>query len=135
MPIWTVSQILISMQACCVHTTHSDFLSGHKAMLIVTSCFKTNKPQHPANGINPKTGKLTLGSINNNMDLDVNLKQDNATFSGSFFARGQKKKPTGVSVMESPPAVTVSVWITSSYLILTFTQNSRSTPTSTLGSR
>jgi vacuolar protein sorting-associated protein 1 len=103
--IWLSLRFLISMQACYVNTTHPDFISGHKAMSLVTDRLNANKPQQPANGIDPKTGKLAPGALNNNKDLDVDLKQDDPSFFGSFFARGQKKKPTGASVMEAPPAV------------------------------
>ncbi|KAG8831259.1 vacuolar protein sorting-associated protein 1 [Serendipita sp. 399] len=93
---------LVSMQACYVNTTHPDFLNGHKAMAIVTDRLNANKP--PQSVPDPKSGKLAPGQINNNKDLDVDMKKDEQGFFGSFFAKGaQPKKKT--TTMEAPPAV------------------------------
>lgn len=83
------------MQACYVNTTHPDFISGHKAMSIVTDRLNANKP--PQSIPDPKTGKLAPGQINNNKDLDVDLRREEPGFFGSFFAKpaaGSKKKTT-----------------------------------------
>ncbi|KAJ7090348.1 Dynamin central region-domain-containing protein [Mycena belliarum] len=98
---------MVAMQACYVNTTHPDFISGHKAMAIVNDRMNANKPPPPA--ADPKTGKLGPGQINNNRDLDVEPKKEEASFFGSFFApkpKGTTKK-NGVpaSTMEAPPAV------------------------------
>ena len=98
-----------SMQACYVNTTHPDFINGHKAMSLVSDRLNSSKPQgQPADGrsVDPKTGKLLPGAINNNKDLDVDLKREEPGFFGSFFVKGKpqagmKKGP----VMEAPPAV------------------------------
>ena len=100
---------LPSMQACYVNTTHPDFINGHKAMSIIAERLGANKPQgQPADGrsVDPKTGKLMPGAINNNKDLDVDLRKEEPGFFGSFFVKskaqaGAKKGP----VMEAPPAV------------------------------
>ncbi|KAG8757997.1 vacuolar protein sorting-associated protein 1 [Serendipita sp. 396] len=94
---------LVSMQACYVNTTHPDFLNGHKAMAIVSDRLNANKP--PQSVPDPKSGKLAPGQINNNKDLDVDMKKDDGGFFGSFFAKGgaQPKKKSGS--MEPPPAV------------------------------
>ena len=83
------------MQACYVNTTHPDFLNGHKAMSIVTERLNQNKPQ-PQEG---KGGKPTSAQLNNNRDLDVDVKEE-PSFFGSFFAKNQPKKK-GVAVMEA----------------------------------
>ena len=59
-------------------------------MAIVTERLNASKPQTPE----PKAGKLTPGQINNNKDLDVEIKKEEPSFFGSFFssAKGQQKK-------------------------------------------
>jgi dynamin 1-like protein len=97
---------MVAMQVCYLNSTHPDFLSGHKAMAIVTERLNANKPPPPAH--DPKTGKLAPGQINNNKDLDVDNKQEEPSFFGSFFssAKGaQAKKKAGAPVMEAPPSV------------------------------
>src|SRR5258706_29981 len=97
------------MQACYVNTTHPDFINGHKAMSIIAERLGANKPQaQPADGrsVDPKTGKLLPGAVNNNKDLDVDLRKEEPGFFGSFFVKnkaqvGAKKG----SVMEAPPAI------------------------------
>lgn len=106
------------MQACYVNTTHPDFLSGHKvglelylhqrlskgmlipwqAMTIVTDRLNASKPAP----VEPKGGKLAPGQINNNKDLDVDLRKEEPSFFGSFFSgtKGAAKKK-GAPVMES----------------------------------
>ncbi|KAF9513312.1 hypothetical protein BS47DRAFT_1296472 [Hydnum rufescens UP504] len=110
---------LVAMQACYINTTHPDFLNGHKAMAIVTERMNANKPA-PA-PVDPKSGRLAPGQINNNKDLDVELPKDEPSFFGTFFSgsKGAKKRsaltngrpgspsPTSpaVSAMEQPPPV------------------------------
>jgi len=95
---------LVAMQACYINTTHPDFLNGHKAMSIVTERLNVNKPPPPVD--NPKTGKLAPGTVNNNKDLDVEMKKDEASFFGSFFSgskTGAAAKKKGVAAMDAPP--------------------------------
>lgn len=108
------------MQACYVNTTHPDFLSGHKvctftdynkrtvvsvlqATTIVTERLNASKPAPAVD--NPKSGKLAPGTINNNKDLEVDLKKEEPSFFGSFFsgAKGQTQtvKKKGLPTMES----------------------------------
>ncbi|KAF9072875.1 Dynamin central region-domain-containing protein [Rhodocollybia butyracea] len=104
---------MVAMQACYVNTTHPDFISGHKAMTIVTERLNANKPPPPQS--DPKTGKLAPGVINNNKDLDVDAKKEEPSFFGSFFSAtgrngrpGAAKKAGGASTpstMEAPPPV------------------------------
>ncbi|KAH9915803.1 Dynamin central region-domain-containing protein [Epithele typhae] len=89
---------MVSMQACYVNTTHPDFLNGHKAMAIVTERMNANKPQERVD-----KNKVSPAQINNNRDLDVDMREEPGFF-GSFFAKNQQKKK-GVAVMEAPPTV------------------------------
>jgi vacuolar protein sorting-associated protein 1 len=100
------------MQACYVNTTHPDFINGHKvrtgvedasalthlrlkAMAIVTERLNANKPQPQPN--DPKK------TINNNKDLDVEIKKEEPSFFGSFFqkAKGAPAAKKGVAAMEA----------------------------------
>ncbi|KAF9821617.1 hypothetical protein IEO21_00463 [Rhodonia placenta] len=95
---------LVAMQACYVNTTHPDFLNGHKAMAIVNDRMNANKPPPP--NIDPKSGKLAPGQVNNNKDLDVEVKQQEQSFFGSFFSASKNApKKKGVAVMETPPPI------------------------------
>lgn len=96
---------MVAMQACYVNTTHPDFLNGHKAMAIVQERINANKPQEKP--VDPKTGKLAAGALNNGKDLDTDLKKDEPSFFNSFFkkeAAGAPKRK-GTPVMEAPPAI------------------------------
>ncbi|KAF5373117.1 hypothetical protein D9758_001534 [Tetrapyrgos nigripes] len=102
---------MVAMQACYVNTTHPDFINGHKALSLVQDRLNANKPPPPAN--DPKSGKLAPGVINNNKDLDVEAKKEEASFFGSFFSSAKNGRPvkkatpggTPASTMEAPPAV------------------------------
>ena len=83
------------MQACYVNTTHPDFLNGHKAMAIVTDKMNAGKPQQ----VEGKGGKVSAAQLNNNRDLEVDVKEEPSFFS-SFFAKGQPKKK-GVAAMDA----------------------------------
>jgi vacuolar protein sorting-associated protein 1 len=67
----------------------------------VSDRLNANKP--PQQVVDPKSGKLAPGQINNNKDLDVDLRKDEPSFFGSFFssAKGTQKKKAGAPVMES----------------------------------
>lgn len=101
------SLMLLRMEACYINTGHPDFISGHKAMALVSDRLQANKPAPAAH--DPKSGKLPPGAVNNNRDLDVDLKKEDQGFFGSFWAAGQKpgqpgaRKKTGI--LEAPPAV------------------------------
>ncbi|KAF8316851.1 putative ember of the dynamin family of GTPase [Clavulina sp. PMI_390] len=110
---------LVMMQACYINTTHPDFISGHKAMSIVTDRINATKAPPPAT--DPKSGRLAPGAVNNNKDLDVEIQKEEAGFFGSFFNPKSKKRltngrpespstpgaaPAGVmSAMEQPPQI------------------------------
>ncbi|KAH8100213.1 Dynamin central region-domain-containing protein [Cristinia sonorae] len=95
---------MVAMQATYVNTTHPDFLNGHKAMAIVTERLNAQKPPTPVP--DPK-GKVTAAQLNNNKDLDVDIKKEEPSFFGSFFTTAQKQqsKKKGVQAMEAPPPV------------------------------
>ncbi|KAI0736807.1 Dynamin central region-domain-containing protein [Fomitopsis betulina] len=92
---------LVAMQACYVNTTHPDFLNGHKAMAIVQERLNANKPQQT---VDPKT-KLAPGQVNNNKDLDVDIRQQDNSFFGSFFTAKNQPRKKGAAAMDAPPAV------------------------------
>ena len=68
-------------------------------MSIITDRMNVNKPPP---SVDPKSGKLAPGALNNNKDLDVDAKKEEPSFFGSFFAgnRNQPKKK-GAAVMEA----------------------------------
>ena len=89
---------MVAMQACYINTTHPDFLNGHKAMSIVTDRMNANRP--------PPTADMKKSqTLNNNKDLDVDARKEEASFFGSFFNKTQtQQKKKGVqAIMEAPP--------------------------------
>ena len=62
-------------------------------MALVTEHLNTNKPTTPE----PKPRKTTAAQLNNNKDLEVDLKKEEPSFFGSFFSSAnsqqQKKGP------------------------------------------
>jgi dynamin 1-like protein len=85
------------MQACYVNTTHPDFLDGHKAVAIVQERVNSAKP--PQAAPDPKSGRLAPGAVNNNKDLDVDMKKEEGFF-GSFFQNKNQPKKKGAAAME-----------------------------------
>ena len=71
-------------------------------MAIVQDRMNANKPQQQA--VDPKT-KLAPGQVNNNKDLDVEVRQQDNSFFGSFFSAKNQPKKKGVAAMD---AVSVS---------------------------
>jgi hypothetical protein len=79
-------------------------LYSSKAMAIVTDRLNANKPATPE----PKSGKVTAAQLNNNKDLEVDMKKDEPSFFGSFFSSAksqQQKAKKGPQTMEAPPPV------------------------------
>ena len=74
-------------------------------MSIVTDRLNASKPATPTP--DPKSGRLAPGQINNNKDLDVDLKKEEPSFFGSFFSsnKATAAKKKGGPVMEAPPPV------------------------------
>lgn len=87
------------MEATYINTGHPDFISGHRAMAIVSDRMAASKPPPPA--VDPKTGRLPPGTLNNGRDLDVDIKKEEGFF-GSFWPGGKKPVQTkkGASAME-----------------------------------
>lgn len=75
-------------------------------MSIVQERLSGNKPQQ--SGIDPKTGKPTAAQLNNNKDLDVDLKKEEPSFFGSFFP-GNKGKKKGGPIMEAVSVIASSL--------------------------
>lgn len=90
------------MEATYINTGHPDFISGHKAMAIVSDRMAASKPQQSGQ-IDPKTGKLAPGTLNNGRDLESDMVKKEEGFFGSFWPGG--KKPVsgkkGASAMEA----------------------------------
>lgn len=81
-----------SMEATYINTGHPDFISGHKAMALISDRMAASKPPAPAASIDPKTGKIAPGVLNNGRDLESDLKKEEGFF-GSFWPGG--RKPAG----------------------------------------
>lgn len=103
------------MQACYVNTTHPDFISGHKAMAIVNDRMNANKP--PEKPIDPKSGKLAPGQLNNGKDLDADFKKEEPSFFNSFFNKDKnvpRRKGTpvmdAVSMMQAPQGLSELIY-------------------------
>ena len=69
-------------------------------MSIVTDRLNASKPATPTP--DPKSGRLAPGQINNNKDLDVEIRKEEPSFFGSFFSstKGTQKKK-GVAAMDA----------------------------------
>ena len=93
---------MVAAQACYINTTHPDFLGGHKAMGIVTERLNANKP--PEKPVDPKSGKLGPGALNNGKDLDADFKKDDSFFA-TFFSKDKAPKRKSGGPMEAPPTV------------------------------
>lgn len=89
---------MVSMQACYVNTTHPDFLNGHKAMALVSDRMAAARPVEK---VDPK--KISSASLNNNKDLEVDVKKEEPSFFSTFFPAGSRSQPKkkGVSVMDA----------------------------------
>ncbi|KAK4703813.1 vacuolar protein sorting-associated protein 1, partial [Phenoliferia sp. Uapishka_3] len=96
---------LVSMESTYINTGHPDFISGHRAMAIVSDRMNAAKPPPPV--IDPKTGKLPPGALNNGRDLESDINKKEEGFFGSFWPGGKKPpaKKSGASSMEAPPQV------------------------------
>lgn len=93
---------MVAMQACYVNTTHPDFIGGHRAMSIVNERLNAAKPAEKP--VDPKTGKLS-NALNNGKDLDTDMKKEEPSFFGSFFAKDAKQGKRIGGKMEAPAAV------------------------------
>ena len=57
-------------------------------MALVTDRLNANKPAMPE----PKQGKLTPAQLNNNKDLEVDMKKEEPSFFGSFFSSSKSQE-------------------------------------------
>lgn len=67
-------------------------------MAIVSDRLNASKPPSTPD---TKNGKITAAQLNNNKDLDVEVRKDEGSFFGSFFAAAKGPKKKGASVMEA----------------------------------
>ena len=105
MPTTKLVSDMVSMQACYVNPTHPDFLNGHKvrlfpslyslsillvckAMSLITDRLNANKPATSET----KQGKLTPAQLNNNKDMEVDMKKEEPSFFGSFFSSSKSQE-------------------------------------------
>ncbi|KAK9469806.1 Dynamin central region-domain-containing protein [Lipomyces arxii] len=92
---------LVSMESAYINTGHPDFLSGHRAMAIVSERMNASKPVQ----VDPKTGKpmpIPQKEPMSPATLGGSGFDENGGFFNSFFATKNKKK---MAMMEAPPAV------------------------------
>lgn len=69
-------------------------------MAIVNDRLNANKPQQSKD-------KALTNSVNNNKDLDVDIKKEEPTFFGSFFAKSKAPVKKGAAVMEAVSIITL----------------------------
>jgi vacuolar protein sorting-associated protein 1 len=96
--------LMVTRYASHMHRIFFIDLYSSKAMAIVTDRLNANKPATPE----PKGGKVTAAQLNNNKDLEVDMKKDEPSFFGSFFSSAksqQQKAKKGPQTMEAPPTV------------------------------
>ncbi|PWN30627.1 hypothetical protein BDZ90DRAFT_248277 [Jaminaea rosea] len=88
---------IVNSEACYLNTGHPDFISGHRAMAIVNE--RLHPPEKP-----PTEQRRKDLAINNEKDLDVNVKNEQGFF-GSFFGgtKQQQQNRARQALMESPP--------------------------------
>ena len=73
-------------------------------MALVTDRLNANKPATPEPN---KAGKMTAAQLNNNKDLEVDIKKEEPSFFGSFFSSSksqQQKAKKGPQPMEAARA-------------------------------
>lgn len=93
------------MESTYINTGHPDFISGHKAMSIVNQRMEASKPQSNST-IDPRSKNLPAGTLNNNKDLDVDIKQQDQGFFGSFW-QGGKNQAANKKRMSAMDAVSI----------------------------
>lgn len=98
---------IVLAEACYLNTGHPDFISGNKAMAIVTERHTASQPAPPSDP------KRHPHAINNEKDLDVNI--SNQGFFGSFFSGGKasaKERAKHASMEPPPPSLKASGQLT-----------------------
>lgn len=89
---------IIAAEACYLNTGHPDFLSGHRALAIVSE--RVHQPNPHTQGEYRSGKPIPAGLANNNKDLDVDIKESSGFF-GSFFPGKSAKAKKGA--MDAPP--------------------------------
>ncbi|PVU87342.1 hypothetical protein BB559_006091 [Furculomyces boomerangus] len=91
---------IVHMEQCYINTAHPDFISGQKALNIVSDKMNPPKPLGP-DGRPPHSSRSPgINSYENALDQEMNLPKDNGFF-GSFFQAKSKK----LTIMDPPPAI------------------------------
>ncbi|KAJ3127444.1 vacuolar protein sorting-associated protein 1 [Nowakowskiella sp. JEL0407] len=103
LPTNKLVQDIISSEACYVNTGHPDFLTGHRAMAIVSERLNASKPQPPTAdgkpGPRPTTPSITALTQPANSANPL-LNEETGGFFNSFFTSKKKK-----GVLENPPPI------------------------------
>ncbi|OLY82069.1 Vacuolar protein sorting-associated protein 1 [Smittium mucronatum] len=89
---------IVNMEQCYINTAHPDFVSGQKALNIVSD--KMNPPKPMGADGRPLPNTRPSNSYERSLDQDMNLPKDNGFF-GSFF-QAKNKRPT---IMDPPPSI------------------------------
>ncbi|WFD42395.1 dynamin GTPase [Malassezia psittaci] len=92
---------IIASEACYLNTGHPDFLSGHKALAIVSERLNSTQTSNTPSTEYRSGRPLPAGLANNNKDLDVDIKESSGFF-GSFFPN-KNRAAAKKGAMEAPP--------------------------------
>lgn len=91
---------IYSMQASYLNTTNPDFISGHKAMAIVTDRMNASRPATPT--ADPRNPRTAASVVNNDRDLGVDpVKDDKGLF--GFFGGKNKRRPNSAAPAAGEP--------------------------------
>ena len=94
-------------------------------MALVTDRLNANKPATPE----PKQGKINPAQLNNNKDLEVDMKKEEPSFFGSFFSSSksqQQKAKKGPQAMEAA-SIFFEILLSRAYVSRTATASHPST--------
>ena len=91
-------------------------------MALVTDRLNANKLGTPE----PKRGKLTPAQLNNDKDLEVDMKKAEPSFFGGFFtsAKSQQQKAKGPQAMEAASFSNLNRTVTCLYFTHNYRQSS-----------
>ena len=95
-------------------------------MAVVSQRLDAGKPQQvqqPA--VDPKTGKLAPNIANNNKDLDVNIKEQDQGFFGSFWQQNKAQAVANKKRMSMMEAVSFSYAFSQSLICISRRQCSK----------
>ena len=86
------------MEAGYINTGHPDFLSGHRAMTLVSEKFNQAKPIQ----VDPKSGKPLPPAQQKQDPTSQSLDANDSGFFGSFFANKNKKRHAAMEAVNLP---------------------------------